>query len=880
MNTQKRADRLYHLLPAVYRIRDVDKGWQLQALLRVIAEQVNAVEDDINQLYENWFIETCQDWVVPYIGDLVGYQQVHDAGEPGDDTIAESRTRNTILIPRRDVGNTIYYRRRRGTLAVLEQLASGVAGWPYVHAVEFYKYLGMTQNTNFPRSERGRLIDLRDNRALFAMGSPLAHEAHTVDVRRAISQGAGEQGRYNIPNVGLFIWRLKPYAVIKRRAGKVSKSHFTFSVFGHNTQMYTHPASRQDVNGQQLAVDELNFPSPIGLRAFENRLGDYYGDGKSLLLWTLDAPHEKKEEDEDDDGDGGDDDDDDKDNDDEDEGENEDEDEDEEHKGRRKHRGRDRQHDQHGSGKAHRDHDHQHRRAYSEVTVVEKEPSEPPSTPPVQALKPVPKLVDPSRIIAADLTNWRYHPEGNKIAVDTRLGRIAFSHDHAPDRVYVSYYYTFSADIGGGMYHRPILQQLEAKVFQVYKEAPEQSSTEEQTVFSTIEAALEAWQQWKQKNATQKPPAPLHGVIEIADNGLYSTSLELELEEGEHLQIRAAAGTWPVLHLLKKEVENKHRDEEEGSEERHIEPTIRGEKGSRFTLDGLLVSGSRLRFRETIDAVTIRHCTFVSERDIDGENKSHNAEKSDKNDRPSIFFHQKGVSVSIEHSIVGPLLIHQKGEQLLRVTISDSVLNATSKEKNAAVSEEKDDASDEEKDDTLDEENYALYLLKNKRSTYAQAVLSITRSTVFGKIVIHAIDTAENCIFLDTIMVARRQQGCMRFCSVVPGSRTPRRYNCQPDLVEQAVDVNLKGYAPAERDAAKQLERNRVTPRFNSLSYGDPTYCQLARTCAVEIRHGADDESEMGVFHDLFQPQREANLRSRLDDFTPAGMEAGIFYVS
>jgi hypothetical protein len=47
-----------------------------------------------------------------------------------------------------------------------------------------------------------------------------------------------------------------------------------------------------------------------------------------------------------------------------------------------------------------------------------------------------------------------------------------------------------------------------------------------------------------------------------------------------------------------------------------------------------------------------------------------------------------------------------------------------------------------------------------------------------------------------------------------------------------------------------------------------------------EIRQGASDESEMGVFHNLFQPQREANLRARLDEYTPAGMDAGIFFAS
>ena len=69
----------------------------------------------------------------------------------------------------------------------------------------------------------------------------------------------------------------------------------------------------------------------------------------------------------------------------------------------------------------------------------------------------------------------------------------------------------------------------------------------------------------------------------------------------------------------------------------------------------------------------------------------------------------------------------------------------------------------------------------------AYAALTIVRSTVFGRIESHAIELAENSIFGGVIRVARRQLGCMRFCYVTPGSRTPRRYQCQPDLVERAV---------------------------------------------------------------------------------------------
>jgi hypothetical protein len=46
------------------------------------------------------------------------------------------------------------------------------------------------------------------------------------------------------------------------------------------------------------------------------------------------------------------------------------------------------------------------------------------------------------------------------------------------------------------------------------------------------------------------------------------------------------------------------------------------------------------------------------------------------------------------------------------------------------------------------------------------------------------------------------------------------------------------------------------------------------------IRRGADDGSEMGVFHDVYAPQRESNLLVRLEEYLRFGLEAGIFYAT
>ena len=96
------ADKLYQLLPAIYRIRDAEQGSALRALCEVLAEDIAVLRENLDQLYDDQFIETCADWVAPYIGDVIGYRTLHAVTE---------RTRSA----RAEVANTIAYRRRKGS---------------------------------------------------------------------------------------------------------------------------------------------------------------------------------------------------------------------------------------------------------------------------------------------------------------------------------------------------------------------------------------------------------------------------------------------------------------------------------------------------------------------------------------------------------------------------------------------------------------------------------------------------------------------------------------------------------------------------------------------------------------------------------------------
>ncbi|HEX8777157.1 MAG TPA: hypothetical protein VF738_03490, partial [Rhodanobacter sp.] len=99
-----RSDRLYDLLPVVYRMRDAEQGWPLRDFLRVLARQADVLEQDIARLYANAFIETCADWVVPYIGDLLGYSLLPEAATLGEDGTPSARL-GRALAPRADVAN-------------------------------------------------------------------------------------------------------------------------------------------------------------------------------------------------------------------------------------------------------------------------------------------------------------------------------------------------------------------------------------------------------------------------------------------------------------------------------------------------------------------------------------------------------------------------------------------------------------------------------------------------------------------------------------------------------------------------------------------------------------------------------------------------------
>ena len=134
----KGADRLYSLLPAVYREQDAENGFPLRGVTSIVGDQLDLLEQDVAQLWSDLFIETCRTWVIPYIGDLVSNNLLYDPGRIRDEDTAAAIFTDLVgpdlrppieIRTRADVAKTIYYRRRKGTLPMLEELARDVTGW-------------------------------------------------------------------------------------------------------------------------------------------------------------------------------------------------------------------------------------------------------------------------------------------------------------------------------------------------------------------------------------------------------------------------------------------------------------------------------------------------------------------------------------------------------------------------------------------------------------------------------------------------------------------------------------------------------------------------------------------------------------------------------
>jgi hypothetical protein len=415
-----------------------------------------------------------------------------------------------------------------------------------------------------------------------------------------------------------------------------------------------------------------------------------------------------------------------------------------------------------------------------------------------QAARDLPfEPVAPERIVPTDLAGWRDRPPPGMVALDAERGRIGFPQRGAPHRVRVSFLQALPGPAGGGTAPRRF-GPAEGEVIAVSGTGGE--------AHGSLRAALV---EWRRRDLAE-------AVIEFRDSLTYDEdALLIDLSGSpRRLVLRAAPGARPVIRLANYEAGGLDVWRVQGD----------GAAGGKLVLEGLTVGGRGIALVGYGGALEIRHCTLVpgwlpaSERvrRVPGA--------------PSLAFTGCSGRVVIASSILGPVFVRadEHAEEPLAIALYDTIL---------------DGAEGDEAFIAHDPVPFVALTLRN--------------CTVFGGLSAHAVALAENSIFTGTLSVARRSEGCVRFCAVPPGSRTPRRFACVPHA----------GSAES------------VPPVFESRSFGATGYAVLAATCPEAIARGAEDRSEMGAWHDLFRPQRLAQLRTALDEYLPAATSAGIIRV-
>jgi hypothetical protein len=257
-------EKIWELIPSVYRDQDglADNPGVLRAIVEIMARQAAVLRRGNDHLWDDEFIDLCNSWAVPYIADLVATRLVSALNTRGR---------------RIDVAKTIYYRRRKGTVRVLEELISDITGWDG-KVVEGFRRLARCWHGldpqpapylgRFTGTPPGGYADLRRPRGSELTNGPFDEYFHTADMRKT----RGTDGLINIPKLIFYLYRLesRPLIEVTPAAGP-NPSAFTFDPSGRDVPLFSQRNRDQNFDWDQWrSAREWELPAPIRCR----ELGD------------------------------------------------------------------------------------------------------------------------------------------------------------------------------------------------------------------------------------------------------------------------------------------------------------------------------------------------------------------------------------------------------------------------------------------------------------------------------------------------------------------------------------------------------------------------------------------------------------------------------
>ena len=928
-------ERLYNLLPAIYRQRDVEIGEPLRALLAVMEQELVAIEEDLGGLYDNWFIETCQEWVVPYIGDLVGVSGL--SGETSH-----------LFSQRAHVANAIAYRRRKGVPAVLERVAEDMTGWK-ARAVEYFQLLSSTQYLASVRQGKGGTLSLRDEFALSQLNTAFDTAASLVDVRRIATQ----QGKHNIQNVGLFLWRLQSYPITCSEPHLVDGqvNGYTFHPVRISTSedklvdtpLFNQPQPKSELTER---TEEINVPALLtrqalydDLEAYRQALVDgetatslYFGSQPVFQIWDNDTPIPPEEIKIDD---------------------------------------------------------------LSNWLVFKKKKTYFPSDggDPVELTFKV--SVDPElgriKFLEAPQgevrVSYAYGFSGNigggpydrreTLAVPSKKSWVAsvsksYS-DNEENREFSNLETALTA--WAAQWQDGIIQITDNRTYD----------------HSALSIDLSGKRQLVIEAADGVRPCLTGGLTVLGDgeesrltlNGLLieggidiEGSLDLIVNHSTLMPQGIKNVTGDTLSLLvtvtnsiigsltlpdgmaglvvrdsivelSNQVTPAAQSAVNSFSQRRValvstslsdfptltavSPTVHVTIGAEGPYPARLAAVPKTlaqardllqaAIRQAHDSPAFTNTHVVTDRNrlivLPGEASPIKIEPYAA-DRTAIELEVDPLTAELRPVTMSEQLSRwltlSEASPKLKVTLDRTAANDIELTPKPRTLTQARDALRKAIHGISDEPSFGealVAIVENKlviipgvpalplvfsatesdQTTLAELGLAkqeekhisatdlsqeivygppttLERVTVFGAMNVTQL-TASEVIFTERVTVQQRQVGYVRFSYVPSDSETPQRYRCQPDFA----------IANAPSDEADAI-RLRLQPSFTSTQYGEPGYAQLSQQCAPEIASGAENESEMGAFQHLLQPQRVANLKASLDEYLPIGLEAGIFSVT
>ncbi len=324
-------EKLWNLIPEVYRHEDgiAENPGVLRAIVEILGVEAARLRWGHDRLWENQWIETCEDWAVPYIGQLIGARPLSTLNSRG---------------ARVDVAKTVYYRRRKGTPAVLEQLISDIAGWEGKIVESFMRlprawhgldgaresahmWDGLTlallagsraagaralesaanagEQSWTPgawtetRSDKGIVVrtpshgvaDLRSVPEASRVGGPWESYSRVPDFRRP----GGTRGLWNIPQVVFHLYRREVCALSGVHPYAVAPGLWRFDPSGRDVPLYA-PRTRSDDWSGWKPAQEWEVPGPISCYLLGQEVYRVTGSLLASLINDHAVPHAQADE--------------------------------------------------------------------------------------------------------------------------------------------------------------------------------------------------------------------------------------------------------------------------------------------------------------------------------------------------------------------------------------------------------------------------------------------------------------------------------------------------------------------------------------------------------------------------------------------------------